>query len=421
MMLKIEGGQSAKGTVTVSGAKNAALPIVAASLLFKKATLRNVPDIADIRGLIEIIESLGAKVKFEKNVLALDNSVLDLAGIKTDRVGKMRASILLLAPLLYRVGRVSMPYPGGCNIGKRPVDEHVDGIAKLGFRNESPESGIAFSGKPKRGDVEVTMNFMVTATENVMAASVLRPGRTTLKLAAIEPHVRDLADFLNAGGAKMAFGHDHTIVVDGVEKLADEIDYSIIPDCIEAGTFAVLGALAGAPYLDVLHPCLDQLEMFYSKMEKAGVRLERLPGDVLRVHKAKSLRAVDFQTNIYPGFPSDLQSPFCVLLSQAEGVSKAHEIMYEGRLNWLVELENMKGHVALMNPHQALVFGKRKLRGATVNSWDLRAGVSLVIAGAIAEGTTYVTNVQYIDRGYEDIVGKLAGIGIKIERVEQAA
>lgn len=419
MMLKISGQQSARGTVTISGSKNAALPIVAASLLFKKATLRNVPDIADIRALLEIIESLGSKVTFANNILTLDNSTLSLAGIKTDRVGKLRASILLLAPLLYRVGSVSMPYPGGCNIGKRPVDEHVNGIAKLGFTNLQPESGIAFTGKPSAGDVEFLVNFMVTATENLMTASVLRPGRTTLKLSAIEPHVRDLAAFLTKGGAKISFGFDHTITVEGITKLSDEVDHTIVSDYIEAGTFAVLGALAAAPSIDIVNARIADLEMFYSKMESMGVKLERLPNDTLRVWRSDNLRALDVQTNVFPGFPTDLQSPFCILLSQAEGISKVHEIMFEGRLNWLVELENMKGHMALLNPHQAMIFGKRQLRGATVNSWDLRAGVAMIIAGAIATGTTYITNVQYIERGYEDIIGKLAGLGIKIEKVEQ--
>lgn len=419
MMLKIQGQQSAQGTVTISGSKNAALPILAASLLFKKATLRNVPDIADIRTLLEIVESLGAKVKFEKNVLTLDNSQLSLAGMKTERVGKLRASILLIAPLLYRLGAATLPYPGGCNIGKRPIDEHVDGLVKLGFSKLEALEGIAFSGCPAAGDVDFVVNLSVTATENLMTASVLRLGRTTLKLAAIEPHVRDLATFLSKGGAKVSFGFDHTVTVDGVAKLADEVDHTIVSDYIEAGTFAVLGALAGAPSIDIKNARIDDLEMFYSKMEAAGVRMERLPGDTLRVFKSDRLRAVSVQTNVFPGFPTDLQSPFCVLMSQAEGISKVQEIMFENRLNWLVELENMKGHMALLNPHQAMIFGKRDLRGATVNSWDLRAGVAMIIAGAIATGTTYVTNVQYIERGYEDIIGKMAGLGIKIEKVEQ--
>lgn len=191
-------------------------------------------------------------------------------------------------------------------------------------------------------------------------------------------------------------------------------------DYIESGTFVILGALASGKYIDIRNACISGLTSFLGKCREVGVRFEDRGDDTLRVFRSEHLKAVKFQTNIFPGFPTDLQSVFCILLSQAEGVSRVQEIMFEGRLNFLVELEKMKGHPALMNPHEALIFGPTHLRGSTVSSWDLRAGVAMIIAGLVATGETYITNVEYIERGYEDIIGKIGKLGVKIENTEQA-
>lgn len=357
-------------------------------------------------------------VDFTGNTLTMDMSAISLENMNRELMKKIRASILLLAPLLHRFGKVDIPFPGGCNIGKRPIDEHLNGLREIGYSSVDGDESIHLSGKLQSGERALYAGFAVTATENLIAANVLRPGHTRIHMAAIEPHVVNLVDFLRGQGADIIMNYDHTIDIVGVEKLTSVAEFSIVHDYIEAGTFVILGALASQEYIDIHHACIDGLTSFLVKCKEVGVRFEDRGGDTLRVFRSEHLKAVKFQTNVFPGFPTDLQSVFCILLSQAEGVSRVQEIMFEGRLNFLVELEKMKGHPALMNPHEALIFGPTHLRGATVSSWDLRAGVAMIIAGLVATGDTYITNVEYIERGYEDIIGKIAGLGVEIERVE---
>ncbi|MDD5376945.1 MAG: UDP-N-acetylglucosamine 1-carboxyvinyltransferase [Candidatus Gracilibacteria bacterium] len=417
-MLKVTGGQRLSGTVEISGSKNASLPIIAASLLLEKVTLHNVPRIGDIFSLLEIIKSLGVVVDFTGNTLVMDMSRISLENMNRELMKKIRASILLLAPLLYRFGAVDIPFPGGCNIGKRPIDEHLNGLREIGYESKDGTESIHLSGTLQSGDRDLYAGFAVTATENLITANVCRPGHTRIHLAAIEPHVANLVDFLKGQGADITINYDHTIDIVGIEKIRPIGEFSIVHDYIEAGTFVVLGALASEEYIDIHHACIRGLTSFLVKCREVGVRFEERGGDILRVYRSEHLKAVKFQTNVFPGFPTDLQSVFCILLSQAEGVSRVQEIMFEGRLNFLVELEKMKGHPALMNPHEALIFGPTHLRGSTVSSWDLRAGVAMIIAGLVATGDTYITNVEYIERGYEDIIGKIGKLGVQIERTE---
>lgn len=419
-MLKIHGPQQElTGTVSTSGSKNASLPIIAASLLIPHVTLHNVPRIGDIFSFLEIIGSLGVAHTFEGNTLTFDTTGLSTAGMRTDLVKKIRASILLLAPVLNRVGSITLPYPGGCNIGKRPIDEHIHGLEAIGYQTRSSEESIELHGTAKEGNVTVSAGFAVTATENIISANVLRKGTTTIELAAIEPHVMDLIAFLRSAGANIEVLHDHTILVHGVDALSERAEHSIIHDYIEAGTFVVLAALTAKDHIDIRNARIRDLRSFLGKCREVGVQYEDIGNDTLRVFRStENLKAIKrVQTNVFPGFPTDLQSIFAILLTQAEGISRIEEIMFEGRLNFLVEIEKMKGHPALLNPHEALIFGSTKLRGATVSSWDLRAGVAMIIAGLIAHGETSITNVEYIERGYEDIIGKLAGLGAKIEKL----
>lgn len=415
-MLKIQGGYPLSGSVTISGSKNAALPLIGAALLFKKATLHNVPDISDVRTLLSIAKSAGAKVDFTNGTLRVESAGMNDSGLDLELVKKIRASILLVPAFLKAFGSVELPYPGGCNIGKRPIDFLMNGFFEIGYAGDYSDTGVVLSGGTKEGLVEIAGGFAVTATEALILANVTRKGLTRIFLSAIEPHVITLIEFLRAHGAKIAVGYDHTIEIEGVESMSEEAEGRVIADYIESGTFAVAAALNAKEYVDIVDARVGDLRAFLVKMAEAGVRYEILPNDTLRVYRSHSLRPVRIQTNFYPGFPTDLQSPFVILLTQAEGVSRVEEIVYESRLNWLIEIEKMKGHPAVLNPNVALVFGPTPLRGATVSSWDLRAGVAMILAGMMATGETCITNVEHIERGYEDIVGKLVKLGAKIEK-----
>ena len=417
--LVIHGRQEISGSVSISGSKNAALPAIAAALLFRKATLHSIPRIGDVMTLLAILDSLGVRSVFEGNTLTLDTEHLSLDTIAYDLVKKIRVGILLLPGLLRRFGALEMPYPGGCNLGKRPIDEHIDVLRSAGYEADLIDGRtLSCRGEMTAGDREVCVGLSVTATENALVTHVLRSGRTIIHLAAIEPHVICIIDMLRQAGAHITIRHDHTIEIQGVDHLTDTIEYTVIHDYIESGTFVILGALTARDHIDIHHARIMDLGSFLWRAREAGIRYEDLGNDTLRVYRSHELSAVKLQTNIFPGFPTDLQSPFAVLLTQADGISRVHEIMFEGRLNMLAELENMKAHPALLNPHEALIFGPTPLRGATVSSWDLRSGVSMIIAGLIATGETIITNVEYIERGYEDIFSKLEKLGAIVERHE---
>lgn len=418
-MLKIEWGQTMQWEVTISWSKNASLPIIAAALLFKKVTLRNVPAIWDVKTFLRIFESLWVKYTFENNVLEMDNSSISTKNLDFDLIKKIRVWIFLFWSLLFRFKELNIPFPGWCNIWKRSIDEHLRWFEALGYKNLSKWWDVCLKWKMKAWEVIINAWFSVTATENILIWCVTRPGKTIIKLAAIEPHVINLVDFLNKWWAKISLNYDNTIVVDWVEELAEEIEFSVISDYIESGTFIVFGALTAKKYIDIKNARIDDLTIFLDKVRDAWVKFEDLWNDTLRVYRCNNLRPVDIQTNIFPGFPTDLQSPFAILLSQANGISKIHEVLFEWRLNYLVELEKMKWHPAILNPHEALIFWKTQLRWTTVSSWDLRAGVAMIIAWMLAKGTTYITNVEYIERWYEDIYSKLSNLWVKIEKTTE--
>ncbi len=419
-MLKITGPQSTSWDVFISGSKNAALPLIACGLFFDHYTLHNVPEIGDVKTFLEIIKSLNVDVKFENNTLTFDTTKMSMENLNRDLIKKIRVGIFLFPALLKRFGALSIPYPGGCNIGKRPITEHLSAFAAFGYMGDGTGDNIDFKGKPKLENIEISGWFAVTATENAIMMAAFREGKTTIRLAAIEPHVMNLLDFLKNIGVKVEVTFDHTLIIEGISNIPTHAETTVISDYIESGTFIILGALSSNPSITVRNARIRDLTFFLEKCQEVGIMMEINHEDdsIVVYNSRENLRAINVQTNIYPGFPTDLQSPFALLLSQAEGTSRVHEVLFEGRLNWLVELEKMKGHIAILNPHEALIFGKTNLRGATVSSWDLRAGVTMILAGLIAQGETYITNVEYIERGYEDIVGKIAKLGAKIEKVQ---
>lgn len=418
-MLKIHWPQQTSGEVFISGSKNAALPLIACGLFFDHYTLHNVPEIGDVMTFLEIIKSLNVEVTFKNNTLTFDTTKMSMENLNRDLIKKIRVGIFLFPALLKRFGELSIPYPGGCNIGKRPITEHLRAFEAFGYFGDGTGDNIDFKGKSTNDDVEISAGFAVTATENAIMMAAFQPRKTTIRLAAIEPHVMNLIDFLKKIWAKIEVTFDHTIIIEGISNIPKEAETNVIHDYIESGTFIILGALCSNPSITVRNARISDLTLFLEKCQEAGIKMDfdHKNDSIIVYNSRENLKAINVQTNIYPGFPTDLQSPFALLLSQAEWTSRVHEVLFEGRLNWLVELEKMKWHIAIMNPHEALIFGKTNLRGATVSSWDLRAGVTMILAGFIASGETYITNVEYIDRGYENIVGKIAKLGATIEKI----
>lgn len=404
-----------QGDIWVSGSKNAALPMIASTLFFETAELKNVPDISDTHLMKDILESLGSKVTFEKNTFTVDNSQLSLSNIRQDLFKKARATYYLIPPLLARFGEVNLTYPGGCSIGKRPIDGIVRGLEQLGYASTQVDETLAFKWQSHTNDITVNAYFSVGSTIVLLLAALKRTGTTRIELSAYEPHVMNMIDILRDAGADIALRYDHTIIIKP-KKLAKHLSGAVIGDYIVSGTLAIIGALTAKDSIDIHDARIEDISAFLNSIERMGVKFEKKDNDILRVYRSKKLTASSIQTNIYPGFPTDLQSPTAILMSQADGVSRIHEILFEGRLNWLVELETMRGHIALMNPHEAMIFGKTPLRGAKVSSWDLRSGAAMLIAGMIASGTTELDNVSHIERGYENFVERLQSIGAKIEK-----
>lgn len=414
----VRGGKKLKGTVKVSGSKNAALPIMCAALLTKeKVTLNNVPDIADIHSMIHIFEAIGVKVAFENGTLEIDASKISSNNFPDELVKKMRASILVLGSLLPRFKEVKMAFPGGCVLGKRSVQAHTHAFKELGAEVLDDQKGLHLKANKLSGKKIVLPELSVTATENAIMAAVTAEGDTEIRLAAAEPHVQDLCHFLKKMGAKIKGIGTNNIQIQGVKKLSG-CTYSITGDYLEAGTFAICAVATGGDVrIEGIDP--DQLDSLWQKFSEMGAKFE-LGKDFVHVHPSKSLQSVKMlRTAVYPSFPTDLQAPFTVLLTQAKGVSKVFETLFEGRLNYLFELEKMGAHVEFMNPHQALVIGPTPLKGVPISSWDIRAGAAMVVAALIAEGDTEISNIKYIDRGYENLEGKLRELGADIHRYDE--
>ncbi|CAN5278508.1 UDP-N-acetylglucosamine 1-carboxyvinyltransferase [soil metagenome] len=414
--LKITGGVPLEGTVRISGAKNAALPILAATLLAEGVvTVANVPHLRDVTTTIELLRHMGASITVGESMrVEVETTGLRHCRAPYELVRTMRASILVLGPLLGRYGRAEVSLPGGCAIGSRPVDLHVAGLRALGAEIEVENGYIQAHAGRLRGTRLMLDTVTVTGTENLMMAATLADGDTLIENAAREPEVADLADFLNAMGARIEGGGTDTIRVSGVEGLHGA-HYAVLPDRIEAGTYLVAAAITGGR-IRVEHARPQHLDAVLIKLREAGADITVGEDWIELDMRGRRLRAVDIRTAPYPGFPTDMQAQFAALDGVAEGVGTIVETVFENRFMHVLELQRMGANIRLQG-NTAIVQGVRKLSGAPVMATDLRASASLVLAGLVAEGETTVRRIYHIDRGYERIEAKFGSLGARIERV----
>lgn len=409
----IKGGNRLKGTIAVSGAKNAVLPILGASLLCGgESFIKNVPNLHDVGVMVELLEYLGAQIYRDDHCLRIDNNNVAPREIGEDLMRKMRASNLVLGPLLGRFGTVRISQPGGCNIGSRPMDLHLRGTRALGARIEE-RAGFLTAEAARLTGADIYLDVpSVGATENIMMAASLARGRTTLRNAAREPEIVDLQQYLNRMGAKISGAGTDVIRVEGVENL-QPCRHTVIPDRIEAGTYLVAAAVTGGE-VTVENIIPEHVEPVLAKLREAGAEFEAA-GNAVQVKCPERLRAVDVKTLPYPGFPTDMQPQFVALLSLAEGTSTVTETIFENRFKHVPELRRLGADIRLEG-NTVIVKGKRTLSGAVVEASDLRAGAALVLAGLAADNTTVVEQVEHIDRGYERLEEKLRNLGANIAR-----
>ncbi len=418
-IFEIEGGQKLSGEIEVNGAKNSALKILAASLLSdEKCKITNFPFIEDTKRIMEIMEELGVRV--EKNE-ELKEVEIDPSGIKGtsltgELVRKLRASILLAGPLLARFGEVEIDHPGGCVIGKRPIDFFVDGFKKLGASCEENDQSVKIvSGNNGLvGEEIIFPKISVTGTESLMMTAVLAKGKTILKNCAMEPEIPVLVEYLNKCGAKISGAGTSTIIIDGVGKISGG-EFEVIPDRIETGTFLMMGLVTDSEI--TIKKCIpEHLGSVLEILKGAGAKFE-IGTDYIRTISGSKLEATSIATHEYPGFATDLQPPYTLLMTQAKGMCMVHETIFDGRLFFVDQLSTMGANIVICDPHRVIVIGPAKLFGKKLSSPDLRAGITMLIAGMIAEGKTIIENIYQIDRGYEKIEERLAKIGAKIKRV----
>jgi UDP-N-acetylglucosamine 1-carboxyvinyltransferase len=422
-VFRIEGGRPLSGEVAISGSKNAALKMLAAATLTgERCRFTNVPEIEDVRVMTETLRDLGVVVDHpEPNTYEVASGDVEWLFVPLEAAAKMRASFMLLGPLLSRFGRVIISNPGGDRIGRRPVDLHVDAMRALGavidYRN-----GYYFATAPGRlRGTEIRFPFVsVMGTENTMLAATLAEGRTVIRPAAQEPEVDDLIACLQKMGAEVERTYPDTIEVQGRKRLRGA-EHAVIPDRIEAGTFVVAGAVTGGRVTLSGAPC-SHLEAFVEVVGRAGVSIS-CGRDTIEVDGSgiddPGFRACDVETAPYPGLATDLQPPTSVLLTQANGVSNVHEAIFEDRLEWLGELNRMGADADIQDNHHASITGRTRLHGASVEIGDLRAGASLILAALAAEGTTTIHGAHHVHRGYENIERKFLDLGARIERLAE--
>ena len=416
----IEQSGPLRGEVTVSGSKNAVLPIMAATLLTKEpCEINDVPHLKDVEVMCDILRTMGAEVteKWEDHTLIIDTSGLNTSSAPADLVQKMRASFFIMGPLLVRTGRASIALPGGCSIGNRPIDLHNKGLRQLGAVIRIEQGRVDAMIEKAKGSL-VYLDFpSVGATENIMMAASLAKGVTLIENAAEEPEIVDLASFLNRMGAKIKGAGTDTIRIEGVSELHGT-RHSVIPDRIETGTFMVAAAITRGDVL-IKNSVPDHVRPVIAKLMECGVVVND-EVDGLRVRgDLRDLNSTDIKTLPYPGFPTDMQSLFMSFLTTVEGESTVIETVFENRFMHAAELSRMGANIEV-NGRMAKIPGNAyKLKGARVVSTDLRAGAALVLAGLVAEGKTEVTEIYHVERGYENLVEKLQALGAKIERVEE--
>ena len=412
----IKGGNKLEGTVKISGSKNAALPIIAACILNKgKTTLYNVPNIQDTQMMYEIIKILGGNVQKKKNKIIVDTSKIDKYEIPDTLMHKMRSSVIIVGAIIGKYKTATFSYPGGCDIGARPIDLHLKAFEKLGITITQNYGNITCNCEKIIGN-KIDLDFpSVGATENAILTSVLAEGKTTITNAAREPEIIDLQNFLNKMGAKVKGAGTDEIEIEGVKKLK-EISYNIMPDRIETGTFLCLAAITGGKIkLEKTNP--NHVTPVINKLEEAGCNIEIEKGTI-KIESPKKLKAIDIKTMPYPGFPTDMQSLMAAAFTIAKGTTIIVENIFENRYKYTQELNKMGAKITVEGK-SAIIRGTRKLYGATIRATDLRGGAALVLAGLVAKGTTVVENIEYILRGYEDFDKKIRALGgdIEISRV----
>lgn len=416
--LVINGGNRLEGRVKISGAKNAVLPIIAATLLGEgqPSRLEEVPNLEDVHTISQVLEAMGIGANFDENehALAIDATGLNCWEAPYELVRKMRASFLVMGPLLARLGHARISLPGGCAIGTRPIDLHLKGFEALGAKIEIGHGFIDASAPNGLKGARIYLDFpSVGATENIIMAAALAEGTTILENPAQEPEIIDLANFLNVMGAKVRGAGTNVIKIEGVDRLHGAV-YTVIPDRIEAGTYMVAAAMTGGDvYIE--NAICEHLKPVIAKLKEAGAIIEE-DVDVVRVRADKRLKAVDIKTMPYPGFPTDMQAQFMAMLAVSEGVGMVTETVFENRFMHVDELKRM-GATIKIDGRTSLVEGVESLTGCQVKATDLRAGAAMVLAGLVAEGTTYVGYIHHIDRGYDRLVEKLLALGADIKRV----
>jgi len=414
----IQGNQKLRGEIPVNGAKNSVLKIIAASILSKElCEIENVPEIEEVERMFDIVKDIGGIVeKAGKRKIKIQMKNINKNYLDPVLVNKIRSSVLLAGPILVRTGEIVLPHPGGCVIGKRPIDLFIDGFREFGTEiEETNEYYHLKGGKNLRGAEIVFPKISVTATEALMMMATLIPGKTVLKNAACEPEIPSLADYLNRCGAKIQGAGTHTIVIQGVKSLRGG-KFKVIPDRVETGSFAILGALTNSG-ITITQCDPSHLDALWVHFKKIGVSFE-IGKNFVTLHPSKRpLRAIDLKTHEYPGFATDIQPPYTVLMTQCTGNSVIHETVFEGRLFYTDILNQMGATIIMCDPYRVIVQGPTKLYGKKVASPDLRAGFALVLAALVAEGKSEIDNVYQIDRGYERLEERLKGLGAGIERV----
>ena len=411
----IKGGEKLEGIVKISGSKNAALPILAATVLnVGKTTLYNVPNIQDTQMMFKILETLGGKVEKKNNKIIIDTSKINKFEIPEELMHKMRSSVILAGALLGRYKKAIFSYPGGCDIGSRPIDLHLRSFEKLGINVVQNYGNIICDAEKIKGE-KIDLDFpSVGATENAILASVLAEGITTITNAAREPEIIDLQNFLNKMGAKIIGAGTNEIQITGVKKLKD-ISYNIMPDRIETGTFLCL-AVATKGNLILENTNAEHITPVITKLQEADCKIE-IEKNKIKINSNKKIKALDIKTMPYPGFPTDMQSVFSAMLTTAKGTSIIVENIFENRFKYTQELNKMGAKITVEGKSE-IIRGVRKLYGANVKATDLRGGAALVLAGLSAKGVTKVDDIEYILRGYENFDKKLRNINADIQIID---
>jgi len=417
--LKIKGKSSLNGTIKISGAKNASLPLIAMTILAKNSVkLKNLPSVADIKTLLKLLSNLGANCTFHDDKVLVDTSTINETKATYDIVKTMRASILVLGPILTRFGHCEVSLPGGCAIGQRPIDLHLKALEQMGAQI-AIKAGYIEARAPQglKGCEIIFDKITVTGSANIIMAAALAEGETTIINAAREPEVVQLCEVLNKSGVKIEGIGTAVLKIHGTHgKLLNIKEFSIIPDRIEAGTYLCAGAISGSELtLTDVEP--KHLGAVIAKLEEMGFRLE-ISDDTITIFPAKEIKPVKIVTQEYPAFPTDMQAQFMALATQAEGVSIIEERLFENRFMHVSELQRMGADISL-NGHTATVNGKTKLSGADVMATDLRASSALVLAALIAEGQTNVHRIYHLDRGYDSLEKKLRAVGVEVERLKE--